>query len=67
MKEELKNERRRKVTPSYEEIEARIEEVEVKNICGKRTRMQCEDYIFLVEAPNSITHLDVDVQQHLQQ
>lgn len=35
----------------------------MKNICGKWTRTKYEDYIVLDEAPNSVNHLDVDVQQ----
>lgn len=34
----------------------------MKIICGKRTRMQYEDYIVLDEATNVIIHLDIDVQ-----
>lgn len=45
-----------------------MKEVKLKNICGKRTRVQYEDYIVLDEALNSIIHLDKDIQQqNLQQ
>ncbi|CAL5202776.1 unnamed protein product [Lathyrus oleraceus] len=57
-----KENEKEKCTPSDKEIESRIEEVEVKIIYGKRTRMQYEDYIVLDEAPNVIICLDVDVQ-----
>lgn len=51
-----------KCTPSDEEIKARIEEVDVKNICEKKIRMLYEDYIVLDETPNPIIHLDIDIQ-----
>lgn len=41
-----KDKEEERCTPFDKEIEARIKEVELKIICGKRTRMQYEDYYF---------------------